>query len=553
MLADALAATASRRAGDVLRLALWQLELGDSDDPDLLLDAARQAYVALDERRAASLAAAAWEAERTVAAGHLLGHLRCDLAEHEAAEAVLAQAGALELDDRHRVLVGMARSENLFRMDRYDDAIAVITAAEERVVDPDWRAELVGHRATLVMLNGRAGEAQEIVAPLLDSPSVRTFVEAAIAGAVTAAYGGHPLTGLELARKAFAAHLGVWEHELFQSDPSVHVFSELLALTQAGLLEEAEQLAAAMHGMAVESQRGPAIAAMALQRGLVASERGQPRTAAKWFGRALPLYDRDGPAQRRRFPLAGLVHAWATLGDVSAARVAERSLLAIDDSVLRFTRPTELCARALLAAADKRPADALALLDDAIGIAESSGERTGLALAVHTYARLGYPERAVDRAAALRLDVEGELLAARCDHVVAADAHDPAALADVAARFAACGARLYGAEAYADASRAAQRASAARDARMLAGKSRELAAQCESAATPALVLTEDAAPLSKREREVAMLAAEGLTAKDIGERLFLSRRTVENHLHRAYDKLGTTGRAGLRAALGLDA
>ena len=111
---------------------------------------------------------------------------------------------------------------------------------------------------------------------------------------------------------------------------------------------------------------------------------------------------------------------------------------------------------------------------------------------------------------------------------------------------------MYAAEAFADASRAAQRSAAARDARMYAAKARELAALCEGAATPALVLTEDAAPLSKREREVAMLAAEGLTSKDIGERLYLSRRTVENHLHRAYDKLGTSGRAGLRAALGLD-
>ena len=143
-------------------------------------------------------------------------------------------------------------------------------------------------------------------------------------------------------------------------------------------------------------------------------------------------------------------------------------------------------------------------------------------------------------------------MAARCDHVVAAAAADAAALAGVAGRFAACGARLYAAEAYADASRAAQRAGAAREARMLAGRARDLAAECEGAATPALVLTEDAVPLSKREREVAMLAAEGLTSKDIGERLFLSRRTVENHLHRAYDKLGTTGRAGLRTALGLD-
>ncbi len=552
MLADGLAATGGHRAGDVLRLALWRLELGDGDDPGLLLDAARQAYVALDERRAAALAEAAWEADRSVAAGHLLGHLRCHLAQHDAAEAVLAEVSRLELDDRHRVLVAMARSENLFRIDRYDEAVAVVTAAEADVHDADWRAELVGHRATLVMLHGEVGEARAVVAPLLASPSVRTFVEAAIAGAVTAAFDGRPLEGLELARKAFASHLGVWEQDLFQSDPSVHVFSELLALTQAGLLEEAEKLAAAMHAMALQSQRGPAIAAMALQRGLVATERGLPRTAAKWFGRALPLYDRDGPRQRRRFPLAGLVLAWATLGDVKAARGAEIALATEAGSAVRFTRTAELCARALLAAADGRPTDALALLEEAVAASEDAGARSNTALALHTMARLGQPQAAEERAAALRPTVEGALLLARCDHVLAAAADDAAALADVAQRFDTCGARLYAAEAFADASRAAQRAGSAREARLHANRARQLAAECEGAATPALVLTEDAAPLSKREREVALLAAEGLTSKDIGERLYLSRRTVENHLHRAYDKLGTSGRAGLRRALGLD-
>lgn len=44
--------------------------------------------------------------------------------------------------------------------------------------------------------------------------------------------------------------------------------------------------------------------------------------------------------------------------------------------------------------------------------------------------------------------------------------------------------------------------------------------------------------LTEREREVAELAAEGLTAREIGERLFIGKRTVETHLARAYAKLG---------------
>jgi pimeloyl-ACP methyl ester carboxylesterase/DNA-binding CsgD family transcriptional regulator len=51
--------------------------------------------------------------------------------------------------------------------------------------------------------------------------------------------------------------------------------------------------------------------------------------------------------------------------------------------------------------------------------------------------------------------------------------------------------------------------------------------------------------LSRREREVALLAARGQTAPEIAERLFLSKRTVESHLAAVYGKLGVESKAEL--------
>ena len=58
------------------------------------------------------------------------------------------------------------------------------------------------------------------------------------------------------------------------------------------------------------------------------------------------------------------------------------------------------------------------------------------------------------------------------------------------------------------------------------------------------------ASLTPQQHQIAALAAAGLTNKQIGERLYLSPRTVATHLHQAFPKLGVTTRAALRDALG---
>ena len=53
----------------------------------------------------------------------------------------------------------------------------------------------------------------------------------------------------------------------------------------------------------------------------------------------------------------------------------------------------------------------------------------------------------------------------------------------------------------------------------------------------------DAALLSAREVEVLVLVAEGLTDPQVAERLYLSPRTVGQHLRSVYRKLGVPSRA----------
>ena len=45
------------------------------------------------------------------------------------------------------------------------------------------------------------------------------------------------------------------------------------------------------------------------------------------------------------------------------------------------------------------------------------------------------------------------------------------------------------------------------------------------------------------------MAADGLSNREIGQRLYLSHRTVGSHLYRIFPKLGITSRAQLRTVL----
>lgn len=55
--------------------------------------------------------------------------------------------------------------------------------------------------------------------------------------------------------------------------------------------------------------------------------------------------------------------------------------------------------------------------------------------------------------------------------------------------------------------------------------------------------------LTPHELSIAQLAAQGLTNREIGQRLYLSHRTVSTHLHRIFPKLGISARGDLAALL----
>ncbi len=170
----------------------------------------------------------------------------------------------------------------------------------------------------------------------------------------------------------------------------------------------------------------------------------------------------------------------------------------------------------------------------------------GAALCWNALARLGV-RGAGPALRSLANGMEGSFVPALAAHAEALDAEDPDALVAAAERLADLGALTL---AVPPASQAATLGGDSRTATRAAALVVQWTGQRQTRGPAAEALTSPSlAALTRREREVALLAAQGLPSRTIGERLFLSPRTVENHLARAYDKLGVRSRAELAHAL----
>jgi DNA-binding CsgD family transcriptional regulator len=193
-------------------------------------------------------------------------------------------------------------------------------------------------------------------------------------------------------------------------------------------------------------------------------------------------------------------------------------------------------ARARIALVRGYPEEARQVLRDAHAAVARPGLIGGEIMAAYELVRLDRVEEVAERMAELAPQVQGLLFPAVAEHAAALVAGDVQRLGAVADTFADLGILLFASEAATHASEAARRAG-------------ELRAMCDDGVAAAPIIDAGPVMLTRREREIGLLAAQGLASKEIGERLYISRRTAENHLAKVYDKLGVRTRAELARVL----
>ncbi len=535
---------------DALRVASWRLAATGTADPVLLLRAARLARIGHDFPAVHRLAGAAAEAAEAMDGGSelllLLGEAQRELGRPEDALSTLDRAARLSTPDAVAAQIATVRAATLaYQREQPDDALAVLR--EARHAAPDHAAALTCVSAALLGSADRTGEA---LAELDGIDRDRDLTAAqlvpwAVAAVPALAAAGRSAEAIIAADDGVAAWRSLGRGGLLHGSAPLMV--QAVALMEAGRIDEGVAVARQALSQALDDglDRAVCSAGWRLARALLLA--GRPRGAARWCRDVVSGARAYGLASHLPLGLCGLTIALAWTGDADAARAAWDQMPRASGSADTW----RVTAEAWLSAVEGNARAAVGLLEAGATEAARRGQIAGAAALMHDIARMGYAAQVVDDLADLARRCDSPLVAARAAHAAADAARDVSALATTADTFEQMGAALFAAEAAATAAQIARTAGAARQAAAMLTRATALARRCEGARTPALVLVDSVEPLTSREREIAVLAANGMPSREIAERLVLSVRTVNNHLQAGYGKLGVSSRAELRTALQL--
>ena len=541
------------RRDDPLRIAAWQLAAGGGADPALLIQAAALARYAHDYPQARILLDALPEQDHTNATRVMFGEVLYQLGESDRAEQVFAEADALADGDQEILTVTLARSFSLFWLAaRARDAFAVNDASRARIRDEAALRMLRYNEGSMLIASGDLLTGLELLrdmeADVHHAPNSTAWLMGATMKSLALGLTGRTETEVRLTEGHYAASRAVHDRSLFPH-PATQLIQLSLAFGRRGDLNRAREVGERGHTELITTAATPLTTLWtALALGDVESRAGHPAAARRWFAEAIALARAHHFVTPLHPALSGLAVSAALLGDHDAADQAAAE--AAGHPPLGLYRIFEYLVPAWLAACRGRLDEARAILADGAAKAAQHGMITTEAMLLTDIARLGGAAEVADRLADLVEEVDGAFAPARANFAAALATDDPDRLLGAAHDLAVIGADLMAAEAATAAAAACRRTGDTRRAAAAAQEARIHLARCGEAHTPLLALAEAAGSLTARERDVALMAGHGTSSQDIADALNLSVRTVENHLHRAYTKLGVTSRRELAQVLG---
>jgi DNA-binding CsgD family transcriptional regulator len=537
-------ASGGRRQDDTLLLASLRLVGGDGSS-ELLLAGAKAARERRDYMLTERMARAAVDNGEGFDARLLAAEAahRSGRREQAAAELSALAQEAEGTDERVRVAL-LAFDHEFFVRGTAD--MAAVDALLGLDLPQLWHDELLARRLCLDGLTQGPGVVVDVVEPLPETTDApRTSLHALLGECLTRAGRMHQALAFLVPPTGATVRQG----STVLSEPWSPFGNHVLALIGLGRLGEAEELLATAQQDLSAHPGSPESAVVAASLGALRLEQGRVQAAFLQATSAAAVFlDLAMPVSARWCEVLS-AHALALAG---VAPKATQTLSALDALGLPTDMEYEvevLQARAWTWAASGDMGAARKQLEGAAELGKGTGDLLGATKALHGLARMGRARQVVDELGTLSRKVDGELTAARLSYAQAAADKDSRALMAAATRFEELGALLYAAEALGEAAVHLRRDGASRDATATQQTAARLLARCEGAVTPFVRAIGARAQLTPAELDTALQAATGSTDKQIAEMMSLSVRTVENRLHRAYQKLGISHRRELAEAL----
>jgi DNA-binding CsgD family transcriptional regulator len=524
---------------DQLRVASLAVDAGGELTRDELLDVVVLAPTAGDPALALRLARRGVEQlgrfddlRRLADVGHEQG------AVDDVVTAIDAMA-AMATTPREHLAVAIARSQHLLW--RCADA----TAAIDALCDPraSELTELHAIRARMLATVGQPSAAIAEGEPLRLDPDPRVRIQAALAVAHALRRIGRPTRAVAVLDDALANVEAVTDTVLSVSGQVLGV-ARVLAMVEAGRWTDALAHAARAVSYAERYDETAGRAVALVVQAVAQIESGAPALAIAPLADAVELLTELHQPGGLRWALSARALAHGLMSDAAAARRDLDQLDTIGPHPADLFPSLEPRARAwaLVAAAD--PEGGRASLRAAIERFRGEGALGPAWTCAHDLLSLDQPNDLLE----MTPMPDEPLSGLRARHAAAVQHRDVGELEALTDTFEWLGALRWAAECAAARSRAATRAGTREHARRSGERLSQLRARCTGLDIPA-VAAGRLLSLSVREREVALLAARGLSSREIADRLGVSARTVDNHLARCFDKLGTRSRAELGTVL----